>query len=62
MIPDKAVGKVKHFHEAGIISFRLSIHDVSKNGPINFKEKKSSVWSKRVPKRSNPVKIRAYIY
>jgi len=60
MIPDKSVNKVKNFHDAGIISFRLSIHDVSKNGPVDFK--KQPIWRKKVPKRSNPVKIRAYIY
>jgi len=36
LLPDKVVGKVKNPNEAGMISFKLSIHDVTKNGPIKF--------------------------
>jgi hypothetical protein len=43
-----------------MFSFKLSIHDVTKNGPIDFKDYKA--WSGKVAKRSNPVKIRAYVY
>ena len=59
-LPDQAVGKIRESHKAGMFSFKLSFHDVGRNGPINFKDYPS--WSKKVPKRSNPVKIRAYIY
>jgi len=41
---------------------KLALHDVKKNGPIDFKEKKFTSWNKKVPKRSNPIRIRAYIY
>ena len=43
-----------------MISFKLSIHDTTKNGEINFKD--WAAWSKPPPKRAVPVKIRAYIY
>ena len=59
-LPDQCVGKVRQSYKAGLFSFKFSIHDVSKNGPIEFKEQPA--WNKKVAKRSNPVKIRAYIY
>lgn len=59
-LPDPCVNKVKDGHLAGIFSFRLEMHDVTKNGPFDFTTKK--VWKQRVAKRANPVKIRAYIY
>ena len=30
--PDPAVGKVKDANDAGMVSFKVSIHDVSANG------------------------------
>ena len=54
------VKKVKDPHKAGIFSFRMELHDVSKYGDIDFKKKK--VWKQKIAKRANPVKIRAYIY
>jgi hypothetical protein len=41
---------------------KLSIHDVSKDGPITFNSKQYPAWSSKVKKRSNPIRIRAYIY
>ena len=38
----------------------MSIHHKTNDGEINFKDFDS--WKKKVPKRSNPVTIRAYIY
>ena len=34
--PDLSVGKVKEAHMAGLVSIKLSIHDKTKNGPIDF--------------------------
>jgi hypothetical protein len=59
-LPDLSVKKVKKPDQVGQFSFRLSLHDVSANGPIVFKD--YDAWKKKVPKRSNPVKIRAYVY
>jgi len=59
-VPDLCVGKIKQPFQVGQFSFKLSIHDITRDGPINFKDFKA--WSKKVPKRNNPVKIRAYIY
>ena len=38
----------------------MSVHSVSDNGPIDFKDFKA--WNKKVPKRAMPIKVRAYIY
>lgn len=59
-IPDMCVGDVTQPDQVGQFSFRMSIHNITADGPINFKDYK--VWKAKVPKRSNPVKIRAYIY
>lgn len=58
--PDPAVGEVKNTNDAGMLSFKISIHDVSANGAINFKE--FDAWKKPPAKRAIPVVIRAYIY
>jgi Ca2+-dependent lipid-binding protein len=44
-----------------MFSFKFSIHDVTRNGEIDF-IKQYSAWKQQAPKRSNPVRIRAYIY
>ena len=36
MKADKAIGTLKHDHEAGMIQLKLSINDVAKNREINF--------------------------
>ena len=59
-MPDLCVGDVTQPDQVAQFSFRMSIHNVTADGPINFKDHK--VWKAKVPKRSNPVKIRAYIY
>jgi len=58
--PDSCVNRVKDVNEAGMVSFKISIHDVSANGPINFKDYEA--WRKQPSKRAIPVTIRAYIY
>ena len=34
--PDLAIGKVTEHSQAGLISFKMSIHDKAKDGPISF--------------------------
>jgi len=58
--PDPCVKKVKDVNDAGMVSFKLSIHDVTANGAINFKD--YDAWKKTPSKRAIPVTIRAYIY
>lgn len=36
MVPDLAVGKCTLPHKAGLLSFKLSVHDKTAKGPINF--------------------------
>jgi hypothetical protein len=60
LIPDLALGKVSDAHKAGIVSIKLSIHDKSLNGPINFSDLSS--WNKKPPKRMGIQKVRAYIF
>lgn len=57
--PDLCCKKVKDANKAGMISFKLSIHDAS-HEEINFRDFPS--WKKLPPKRLEPVKIRAYVY
>lgn len=51
---------MKDINKAGMLSFKLSIHDVSAGGAIDFRE--YNAWSQQPDKRAIPVKIRAYIY
>jgi hypothetical protein len=66
MLPDLCVNKVKDAKDAGMISFKMSIHKVyrdqdgTKDVYNNFKD--YDAWSKGEVKRLFPVKIRAYIY
>jgi hypothetical protein len=55
MIPDLALGKVKEAHKAGVISVKLSIHDKTKDGEIDFKRHKS--WATETKKNRIGVKI-----
>jgi len=57
---DLAIGKVADPSKAGMISFKLSINDKTKNGSIDFKQ--YNAWKKPPPKRLSSWKIRAYIY
>ena len=63
-LPDKCVNKASQPFQVGQFSMKLTIHDVTRNDPIEFEKdkKRCSGWCKSVPKRSNPIKIRAYIY
>ena len=60
LTPDLALGKVTEFHKAGLISLKLSIHNRSEKGDINFEKYNS--WKKPPPKRPNNVKVRAFIF
>ena len=60
MNPDLSFGKVKESYKSGIISVKISIHDKSKSGAIQFKDHKA--WSKDPPKRMGVKKVRAYIF
>ena len=60
LVPDLSVGKVTDPHKAGIVSIKLSIHDKTKNGPINFEQ--FDAWKKPPPKRLEVVKVKAYIF
>lgn len=61
MNPDLSIGKVKDHYKAGIISVKISIHDKTAGGEINFSE--IAAW-KTVPrpKRIGVKKVRAYVY
>ena len=60
---DESVGLIPDRHKAGIVSFKMSLWDVGKLGEIDFADKKRyKYWNTRVPRRSNPVRVRAYVY
>lgn len=60
LTPDLSIGRVKEAHKAGLISIKLSIHDKSLNGPIDFAQ--FAAWKKPPPKRPINFKIRAYVF
>jgi hypothetical protein len=60
LVNDEAIGKVDEPHRAGLVSIRLSIHDKTKDGPIDFL--KQPVYKEKLPKRLSTRKVRAYIY
>jgi len=57
--PDPAVGAVKESHKAGFISVKMSVHDGTVT-PIEWK--KQPAWSKKLSKRSDILKVRAYVF
>ena len=59
LLPDLSIGKVTEPHKAGIISFKLSIHDTSE-GPIKFEH--FDAWKKPPQKRLPVKKVRAFIF
>ena len=58
--PDLSIGKVKEHYQAGIISFKLSIHDKTVNGSLDFNTFRT--WKKPIPKRPAIKKVRAFVY
>lgn len=60
LMPDFAVGEVKEHYKAGIVGIRLSIHDVSKNGQIDWQDYPQ--WAKKISKRPPNVKIRIFCW
>lgn len=59
--PDLAIGKVKQHYRAGIVGIRISIHDVSKDGPMNWANKEI-FWGKKLKKFPNIFKIRIFCW
>ena len=60
LVNDLSVGDVQNAYEAGIISFRLYIHDKHNQGELmtDFVEP----WNHDLPKLPYKYKARAYIY
>lgn len=58
--PDLAVGEITEAYKAGLVGIRLSIHDETANGPINWPS--IPFWKSKVKKRPGNVKVRAYIF
>jgi hypothetical protein len=60
LTPDLSIGKIKDSYKAGIISLKISIHDKTKDGPINFKD--HPTWAVEPKKRMGVKTVRAYIF
>lgn len=58
--PDLCVGEVKDPNKAGMLSFKLSIKDITDEP--NFKFKDLPAWNKKIEKRFELVNVRCYIY
>ena len=52
---------MKEPHKAGLVGLRLSIHDVTQFGTIDWAGYKDT-WGKRLPRRPGNLKVRAYIF
>lgn len=52
---------MKQPHKAGLVGIRLSVHDVTQFGPIDWASYKDT-WGKRLPRRPGNLKVRAYIF
>lgn len=58
--PDRAINEVKESHKAGLVGLRISVRDVTKDGPIDWN--KHAIWGKKIPRRPGNLKARAYIF
>lgn len=57
---DKAVAKVDHDYEAGMIQMKFSINDKMRNGTVDYKQ--FDAWKKPPPRRLGTKKIRCFIF
>ena len=57
--PDRAIGEVDDYYKAGIVGIRIAIHDVTADGPIDWKP---TIFGARIPRRPSNIKVRAYIF
>lgn len=60
MEPDIAIGEVKEQHKAGIVGIKLSVHDVTANGAIDWMN--YPTWAKKIPKRPPNIKVRVFVW
>jgi hypothetical protein len=60
LINDKSVGTITKAYKAGMISFRLSIHNQDEFGDVDWKY--VPAWSYNISDKPNKYKIRANIY
>lgn len=51
---------MKDPHKAGLVGLRISVRDVTKDGPIEWS--KHAIWGKKIPRRPGNLKARAYIF
>src|ERR1017187_9298011 len=58
--PDLAIGKVTDVNKAGLLSIKLSIHNTTAKGPINFSD--YPAWKKPPPKRAEIFRVRVYLF
>ena len=60
LMPDKSINAVKEPHKAGLVGLKISIRDVTKDGPADWDS--NPVWGKRMARRPGNKKVRAYIF
>lgn len=58
--PDLAIGEVKEHYKAGIVGLKVSLHDVTAEGPIDWGD--YPTWAKPPPKRPTIKKIRVFCW
>lgn len=60
MKADKAIDKVDKEYEAGMIQFKMSVHETTDKGPVNFSS--YDAWKKPIPRQLMAKRIRCYIF
>lgn len=58
--PDLAIGEVKEHYNAGIVGVKISLHDITADGPIDWKD--YPVWAKRPKKYPDIFNVRVFCW
>ena len=58
--PDLAIGAIKDHYKAGIVGIRMSIQDVTKDGPLDLT--KQEAWCIKLQRRPPTFLVRAYCF
>jgi hypothetical protein len=60
MEPDLAIGEVKEHYNAGIVGVKISLHDITKDGPIDWTD--HPAWAKKPKKYPDIFNVRVFCW
>jgi hypothetical protein len=58
--PDLAIGEVKEHYRASIIGLKIAVHDITKNGPIDWLN--YPTWNEKINRRPAIIKVRVFCW